>query len=53
MVSFKDFTTSPDPGYVSVCERDGQLCSLPVAEVNQSQYGSVVSSYTLSEKIIQ
>lgn len=38
MVSFQDFHSVPKQGEVSICERDGRLCTLPLSELNVSQY---------------
>ncbi|GAB0091399.1 Aladin [Sergentomyia squamirostris] len=34
MVSLKNFPASPAPGEVSICEQHGQICSLPITEVD-------------------
>lgn len=34
MVSLQDFSSFPKPGEISLYEKDGQLCSLPVSEVD-------------------
>lgn len=39
MVSLQDFRSVPYTGKVSVCERNGRLCTLPVTEVGVSRFG--------------
>lgn len=39
MVSLQDFRSVPYAGNVSVCEKGGRLCTLPVTEVGVSRFG--------------
>lgn len=43
MVSLQNFPNLPKPGEVSICEKDGRICSLPINEINVSQISTTVS----------
>ncbi|XP_037026602.1 aladin [Bradysia coprophila] len=45
MVSLQDFSYFPKPGEVSLYEKDGQLCSLPAAEIDLTNFSGSLSSY--------
>lgn len=43
MVSLQNFPNLPKHGEVSICEKDGRICSLPINEINVSQISTTVS----------
>ncbi|KAJ6639090.1 Aladin [Pseudolycoriella hygida] len=46
MVSLRDFSSFPKPGEISLYEKDGQLCSLPAAEVDLTNFAAInLSAY--------